>query len=110
MICDDIYVDDILTGEETLEEAPELKNQVIEVAKKAGLRFCKWIANDARLTDDMVDCSNLVRQQICQKQFSKTLGVCWNSTEDSLRFEVNIQKKGRNYFKEINAVTNCPTF
>ncbi|XP_011706167.1 PREDICTED: uncharacterized protein LOC105461365 [Wasmannia auropunctata] len=51
----DTYVDDILTGAATLEEACSLRQQLIGVCMAGGFPLKKWAANDARLLAGIPD-------------------------------------------------------
>ncbi|KAL6419300.1 hypothetical protein ACFW04_013939 [Cataglyphis niger] len=45
----DVYVDNILTGAPTIEEAMDLQRQLIELCTAGGFPLRKWSANDPRL-------------------------------------------------------------
>ncbi|XP_029676949.1 uncharacterized protein LOC115243835 [Formica exsecta] len=47
----DVYVDDILTGAPTIEEAMDLQRQLTELCTAGGFPLRKWSANDPRLLD-----------------------------------------------------------
>ncbi|XP_076384529.1 uncharacterized protein LOC143263451 [Megalopta genalis] len=84
----DLYVDDLLTGADTLEEAQTVRNQVINLLAKGGLNIRQWRSNEPRLLTD------LSAQQVHPKVFGdattvKTLGVVWDATGDIIRFTVN---------------------
>ncbi|XP_076377801.1 uncharacterized protein LOC143259439 [Megalopta genalis] len=70
----DLYVDDLLTGADTLEKAQTVRNQVINLLAKGGLNIRQWRSNEPRLLTD------LSAQQVHPKVFGdattvKTLGV-----------------------------------
>jgi len=49
----DVYIDDILTGTNTLKEACQLQKQLIELGKAGGFPLKKWAANNAKLLDEI---------------------------------------------------------
>ncbi|XP_018401738.1 PREDICTED: uncharacterized protein LOC108778911 [Cyphomyrmex costatus] len=50
-ILRDFYVDDLLTGASTLQEALEIKTQTIELLKRGGFELRKWSSNSSSLRD-----------------------------------------------------------
>ncbi|GFX74547.1 integrase catalytic domain-containing protein [Trichonephila clavipes] len=46
VVMSDMYIDDVLTGAETLLEAKELKNQLINIFAKGGMVLHKWCGNN----------------------------------------------------------------
>ncbi|GFU35997.1 DUF1758 domain-containing protein [Trichonephila clavipes] len=54
VVMSDMYIDDILTGAETLLEAKELKNQLINIFAKGGMVLHKWCGNNTELIG--IDC------------------------------------------------------
>lgn len=47
------YMDDVLTGAFLLDEARELRNQLIDLCTAGGFPLRKWTANDAALLEDI---------------------------------------------------------
>ncbi|GFX92838.1 hypothetical protein TNCV_2657521 [Trichonephila clavipes] len=47
----DMYIDDVLTGAETLLEAKELKNQLINIFAKGGMVLHKSCGNNTELIE-----------------------------------------------------------
>ena len=48
----DFYVDDLLTGANTYQEALSLRNYLIALLQKGGFNLQKWASNDLRLIND----------------------------------------------------------
>ena len=84
----DFYVDDVLTGSDSLENARKLREQLIELTKKRGLWLCKWTSNPQESIRDMQSCANKSNLKLDPDHANKTLGVVWNSEEDTLNFEI----------------------
>ncbi|GFS68225.1 integrase catalytic domain-containing protein [Trichonephila clavipes] len=51
VVISDMYIDDVLTGAETLLEAKELKNQLINIFAKGGMVLHKWCGNNTELIE-----------------------------------------------------------
>ncbi|GFS91542.1 integrase catalytic domain-containing protein [Trichonephila clavipes] len=84
VVMSDMYIDDVLTGAETLLEAKELKNQLINIFAKGGMVLHKWCGNNTELIEvsenyDFSDSSEV-----------KVLGVYWNLKHDCFSFRVKI--------------------
>ncbi|GFU98374.1 integrase catalytic domain-containing protein [Trichonephila clavipes] len=84
VVMSDKYIDDVLTGAETLLEAKELKNQLINIFAKGGMVLHNWCGNNTELIEvsenyDFSDSSQI-----------KVLGVYWNPKHDCFSFRVKI--------------------
>ncbi|GFX65027.1 integrase catalytic domain-containing protein [Trichonephila clavipes] len=84
VVMSGMYIDDVLTGTETLLEAKELKNQLINIFAKGGMVLHKWCGNNTELIEvsenyDFSDPSEI-----------KVLGVYWNPKHDCFSFRVKI--------------------
>ncbi|XP_065356330.1 uncharacterized protein LOC135950724 [Calliphora vicina] len=82
------YVDDILSGGHTLEEATESQSQLLQTLKSAGFILKKITANDHLLlthipSEDLYD-SDLLRFH--ETSSTKTLGIKWNALTDSFSY------------------------
>jgi len=47
-----LYVDDLLTGAETIEEARSIRNEIIALLSCGGFAIRQWASNDKRIVDD----------------------------------------------------------
>ncbi|CAK1545369.1 unnamed protein product [Leptosia nina] len=81
------YMDDLIEGRDTLEEAKELQQQVINILRGAGMNIRKWSSNSKELT------KNLNRNQLdtpldfkCSES-RKTLGLRWHPDSDTFTFQ-----------------------
>ncbi|XP_048270106.1 uncharacterized protein LOC125386964 [Bombus terrestris] len=86
----DFYVDDVLTGADTKNEAQSLRTELIELLKLAGLNIRKWAANDRELLRGLSEQDINDKLLIGESQTFKTLGVVWNSFDDSILYSVKI--------------------
>ncbi|XP_078051814.1 uncharacterized protein LOC144477962, partial [Augochlora pura] len=75
---------DLLSGTDTIEDDTELRNDLTEVLKSAGLNIRQWAANDRLLLKDLRE-ENINKQlHIGVSLTIKTLGIVWNSANDSI--------------------------
>jgi hypothetical protein len=76
---DDIYVDDLLSGGNNLEELLETRNQLINMFNSAGMKLRKWSSNHILLLDNLPpeDCEIQLEESSCN-QVIKALGLSWN--------------------------------
>ncbi|GFY12396.1 integrase catalytic domain-containing protein [Trichonephila clavipes] len=95
VVMSDMYIDDVLTGAETLLEAKELKNQLINIFAKGGMVLHKWCGNNTELIEvsenyDFSDSSEI-----------KLLGVYWNPKHDCFSFRVKIDLHELNTKRDV---------
>ncbi|XP_054259832.1 uncharacterized protein LOC128984526 [Macrosteles quadrilineatus] len=93
-ILNDMFVDDCLTGSDSLDEAFKLKSELIELLKRGGFELSKWASNSRELLEDIVSKSQdiLFSEDKDHNQFIKVLGLKWNQNTDEFTYEVPIQK------------------
>lgn len=83
-----VYVDDVLFGADTLEEARELKGQLVAMLGKAGLELHKRCSNSKEVLADIPE-DRLEQKVLLNKEGrTKTLGLTWQPNEDVFSFEV----------------------
>ncbi|XP_033363222.1 uncharacterized protein LOC117241396 [Bombus vosnesenskii] len=86
----DFYVDDVLTGVDTRVEARSLRTELTELLKLAGLNIRKWASNDRELLRGLPEKDINDKLLLGESQTFKTLGVVWNSFDDSILYSVKI--------------------
>lgn len=84
----DFYVDDLLTGTETKEEALILRKNITSLLKLACLNMRQWATNDKELLQGVPKQSINHKLHLGESSTLKTLGVMWNSTNDSILYAV----------------------
>ncbi|XP_048001463.1 uncharacterized protein LOC125238232 [Leguminivora glycinivorella] len=90
-IARDFYVDDFLSGSNSVEESVALCRNVTDTLKTAQLHLRKWQSNKKEILQ-------AVGEDPCQKEcvdfseneLSKTLGLNWKCAQDSLTFRIDI--------------------
>ena len=83
----DSYVDDILTGAQSISEAINLREQLIELLKLGGFQLSKWSSSHQEIlgnstSRDPVDLSTL------DEQWVKILGLQWDPSADQFSFSI----------------------
>ena len=93
-ILEGFYVDDFLSGCNTLEDAKGLQDELIATLEKAKLPLRKWVSNDQtlveRLPPDMRggDLVNLFEAD----STVRTLGITWQPQKDHFKFTCTLPK------------------
>ncbi|XP_050493066.1 uncharacterized protein LOC126874753 [Bombus huntii] len=87
----DFYVDDVLTGAETKDEALTLRTELTNLLQLAGLNIRKWASNDNDLLHGLSLEETNHQHLLGDSQTLKTLGVFWNSSDDSILYSVEVK-------------------
>ncbi|XKL65471.1 hypothetical protein PGB90_008891 [Kerria lacca] len=89
----DFYVDDILTGANTVESALEIQTQIMEVLSGAGFQLSKWCSNSEKILERIPkECRETKFPLNFEKdEIIKTLGILWNPVEDIFKIWVPSQ-------------------
>ncbi|XP_064486179.1 uncharacterized protein LOC135398725 [Ornithodoros turicata] len=85
MLNTSMYVDDLITGSATLEEARRIHSEATEIMKRAGMILDKWSSNCRELEDVFGPPTDPILT-LGQKEETKVLGVVWHRDEDNFRF------------------------
>ncbi|GFV58184.1 integrase_H2C2 domain-containing protein [Trichonephila clavipes] len=85
VLLSDCYMDDILSGSESIEEVIELQHQLIEMFKTAGMQLHKW-CEIPEIT------SNLQEYAFLESEETKALGMIWNPKLDCFLFRIEQQR------------------
>jgi len=81
----DVYVDDVLTGADTIEEALQLQTELIQLCKAGGFPLKKWTSNVGQLmetipAEDRAQITPLAWSTQGENHF--TLGLLWSPEAD----------------------------
>ncbi|KAK9704106.1 Pao retrotransposon peptidase [Popillia japonica] len=80
----DFYVDDLLTGANSLDEINKLHNDLINILSSAGLNLRKWLSNSANFKN----CNESDQIQLGDNSETRTLGISWSSSLDIFKYEI----------------------
>jgi hypothetical protein len=88
VILRDIYVDDILSGANNLQNAVKMQDQLIEVLQKAGMKLHKWCSNNEKLLTNVPIESREKKLFVDDGDFAvvKALGLRWCPKTDVFSF------------------------
>ncbi|GFU49374.1 integrase catalytic domain-containing protein [Trichonephila clavipes] len=92
VICNDSYMDDILSRESTLEGAKNLQTRLSQLLQRGGFELHKWVSNSPELLKDL-SASSYVFDKEFQDAPVKTLGMLWDPKVECLTYKVKINDK-----------------
>lgn len=87
----DFYVDDLLTGANTITEAKIAQTELSNLLASGGFNLRKWNSNEKAILEGLPE--NLRETGLHKIEFNdtvKTLGLLWNSTTDTFQFKVSM--------------------
>ena len=85
---DNTYMDDILDSVKTTEGAKKLTTDIVHILKKCSFKVKGWQSN-TNLCKSKLDKSEIKVPQ--HRTEAKVLGIVWNSSEDNLKYKVEIE-------------------
>ncbi|XP_065079341.1 uncharacterized protein LOC135702228 [Ochlerotatus camptorhynchus] len=90
-VLKNFYVDDLLSGADTLEEAVKIRNEIIQITSTAGFNLRKWSSNDPRLFDNNNEANEAVPLHLAPETDPvKALGIQWYPDTDTFGFELEM--------------------
>ncbi|XP_011876960.1 PREDICTED: uncharacterized protein LOC105567040, partial [Vollenhovia emeryi] len=86
---EDCYMDDVLSGCDSLTTAIELQRQLSDLLKRGQFHLRKWRTNEPRVLQHLEEGCKTERMLVLNKEEAlKTLGLYWNATLDCLQYHV----------------------
>ncbi|CAB3219801.1 unnamed protein product [Arctia plantaginis] len=92
------YVDDLNGGADNLQDALELRDELISITSSAGYELRKWSSNVPQLLRGLpTDYLETPRQfdGLDEGSLSKVLGIQWNPVSDCFTYAVNLPSDGK---------------
>ncbi|KAH8346285.1 hypothetical protein KR059_000107, partial [Drosophila kikkawai] len=99
IIRNDFYMDDLMTGADSVEEANKLIKLVSQELEKVGFNLRKWISNDLKILTTVEDTGDKLEKDRINWHFIppagphfgdlKTLGLIWNPQADVFKYRVS---------------------
>ncbi|XP_017797012.1 PREDICTED: uncharacterized protein LOC108578234 [Habropoda laboriosa] len=89
-IENDFYMDDLLTGTRTLDDAIKLREQLIGILKAGGFNLRQWASNEPSLIEGFMGQTTDEYLYLDSNNIKKTLGICWKPRKDYFTYRVNI--------------------
>ncbi|CAI6376545.1 unnamed protein product [Macrosiphum euphorbiae] len=92
-VSKDFYVDDVLTGADTLAEALELRDQLIQLCDGGKFKLRKWCANHPSLLknlppEDLGEIHKFTHER--NSSSTKTLGTYWQPRDDEIHYTMRL--------------------
>lgn len=88
MLRDHLYVDDLVTGADNLEEAEKICRESQEIMQLAGMNLRKWKSNEFKLEEALSE-TDRTQSGFSDVTMTKILGVEWRPESDDFVFEMN---------------------
>ncbi|GFX88857.1 integrase catalytic domain-containing protein [Trichonephila clavipes] len=87
VLCDDFYMNDVLSGANSLEVAKTLQHQLIDILQTAQMSLHKWCG----YTSELIPTTEK-EYDFASPEEIKTLGIAWNSKTDCFNFKVEVEQ------------------
>lgn len=89
-ITRDMYIDDYLSGCDTIEEAKILKQEVSTILSRGGFNLTKWSSNNANVLENNETIINTQSISLNMEGQLKTLGLFWDCKSNTLNYKAQI--------------------
>lgn len=90
VISNEFYVDDVLSGADSTEEAIKLSKQLQQVLMSAGFQLHKWTSNSKEFLTTIETKNPVTTIEMMKGCAQKVLGLHWNYEKDYFTFKVNM--------------------
>ncbi|XP_072751044.1 uncharacterized protein [Anoplolepis gracilipes] len=89
----DFYVDDLITGSNSMEGALQIRKETTSLLSK-GFKLHKWASNKLELIENIPDASitHSIRN-LDKEDVFKTLGIQWNPIDDMFQYMISTDSK-----------------
>lgn len=92
ILKDSLYMDDLMTGAETVEQAYKIYEEMNSLLLEGGFEMQKWSSNSSELLSQMKNKANNDIEKLTFKMepIFKILGLTWNRQDDSFHVTVHL--------------------
>lgn len=91
VILKDFYVDDVLSGTNSIQQARQLQDKLIKLLAAGGFKLRKWSSNQPELLEDLPEeLKDQSWMELSEDGTKRSLGVHWNPSEDTFKFKVDV--------------------
>ncbi|XP_011884070.1 PREDICTED: uncharacterized protein LOC105571210 [Vollenhovia emeryi] len=87
-----LYVDDLLTGAGSIEEARAIRDEIIELLARGGFTIRQWASNEKDVIKDLADSEIHANFTVEIDRSLKTLGITWNTHTDKICYSTHPTK------------------
>ncbi|XP_067205357.1 uncharacterized protein [Linepithema humile] len=103
----DFYVDDLITGTNSIGETLTIRDQITSLLKSGGFTLRKWTSNNEELLSGVTESSiGNAMLELDKDGTSKTLGVKWNPSKDVLQYTIGMQASELNLCTKRSILSN----
>lgn len=85
----DFYMDDLLSGADSLEDAKITKKQIRQLLDRGCFPLDKWQVNNKELLEPLMISNETLSLNLDNTSVTRILGVVWNSTDDTIRSNID---------------------
>ncbi|XP_059053907.1 uncharacterized protein LOC131848156 [Achroia grisella] len=91
-VKNDFYMDDLLTGCDTVEEGVIIYQEMNQLLQKGGFQLQKWMTNSEDLLNEIKQGNEHAQEGLKIKldEVVKLLGLTWNRSADTFQYSVNL--------------------
>ncbi|UYV63732.1 hypothetical protein LAZ67_2005453 [Cordylochernes scorpioides] len=89
----DFYVDDLLTGAQTIAETKELIDQLKDLMKNGGFHLRKWNSNCHEIVSHVEEINEEKKINLEKGAISKILGIVWDHVQDTFRVNITLPEE-----------------
>ncbi|UYV80986.1 hypothetical protein LAZ67_19002378, partial [Cordylochernes scorpioides] len=89
----DFYVDDLLTGAQTIAETKELIDQLKDLMKRGGFHLRKWNSNCHEIVSHVEEMNEEKKINLEKGAISKILGIVWDHVQDTFRVNITLPEE-----------------
>lgn len=97
IIMRDFYVDDLISGANSVQEAINMQNQLIKIFKTTGFEPKKWTSNHTQLLENVPKEHREINLplEVDKEDSIKALGIHWHPATDHMSFKVNLESNDK---------------
>lgn len=101
-IPQNFYVDDLLSGADSIDDAKNLRSEITHVLESGGFVLRKWSSNEPQLVKNRADQDESIPFKLPQEEDSvKALGIKWVPQEDTFSFDLNFDIDSANTKRQL---------
>jgi hypothetical protein len=101
IIKNDFYMDDLLTGADSITELVRLREDITHILKQGQFELRKFQSNDIRALPTNENNDPNLTVQLNKNEHTKILSLFWNSNTDILNYNTNLDDIPRKVTKRI---------
>ncbi|XP_054287839.1 uncharacterized protein LOC129003567 [Macrosteles quadrilineatus] len=92
VILNSMFVDDVLTGGDSLDHTLKIKSELISLLNSGGFKLRKWSSNNHKILEDVPsdDQEFIFGDESSADPSIKVLGLKWNPNSDKFSYDVHI--------------------